>query len=428
MRVWIGLVFAIGAAAAAETWIDQYTQESAATNRACAAKDNAGCRDHLVRLVELLDGRADVVYRLAKAEALVGNTSAAVNGLVRFSKMGLPFADPDADPAFAPIRLDAEFPGIVARLKAAGKPVTSSRPFAVLPEKDLVAEDIAYDRGGDRFLVSSVRQGEILSIRRDGTAGVFLAKGQPDIWAVLALGVDDQRKYVWATTVAMPEWSGYQAADKGRSALLRFSLSSGALLKRYDLPRGTDHALGDLTLSPAGDVFVSDGYGEVYWIDHARDTLEVLVPKGTFRSPQTPALGAGGKTLFVPDYSRGIGIVNLVRGEARLLAHPPDLSLGGIDGLYLAGRTMIAVQNGTAPPRLIRMRLDAGLTRVESWEVLESNGKELGAPTHGVVVGREFYFIANSGWDRLADDGSVKPGVSFEAPTIRMLPVETRGR
>src|SRR6185369_16934696 len=107
---------------------------------------------------------------------------------------------------------------------------------------------------------------------------------------------------------------------------------------------------------------------------------------------------------------------------------PPDLSLGGIDGLYLAGRTMIAVQNGTAPPRLIRMRLDAGLAQVESWEVLESNGKELGAPTHGVVVGREFYFIANSGWDRLAEDGTVKPGAAFEAPTIRVLTLDARSR
>lgn len=151
MRLWAGLVLAVWAAAAAETWIDQYAQESAAASRACGARDNIGCRDHLVRLVELLDGRADVVYRLAKAEALLGNSSAAVNGLVRFSKMGLPFADPEADPAFAPISDKAEFPGILARLKSAGRPVTSSRPFAVLPEKDLVAEDIAYDRVGGRF-------------------------------------------------------------------------------------------------------------------------------------------------------------------------------------------------------------------------------------------------------------------------------------
>jgi hypothetical protein len=44
------------------------------------------------------------------------------------------------------------------------------------------------------------------------------------------------------------------------------------------------------------------------------------------------------------------------------------------------------------------------------------------------VVGREFYFIANSGWDRLAEDGTVKPGAAFEAPTIRVLTLDARSR
>jgi hypothetical protein len=118
--------------------------------------------------------------------------------------------------------------------------------------------------------------------------------------------------------------------------------------------------------------------------------------------------------LFVPDYSRGIGIVNLATKKCKLLAHPPDLSLGGIDGLYLAGRTMIAIQNGTAPERLIRMHLNAELTYVLGWETIEANWKGLGDPTHGVLVGSQFYFIANSGWD-------VKPGGTFETATIRAM-------
>jgi hypothetical protein len=123
----------------------------------------------------------------------------------------------------------------------------------------------------------------------------------------------------------------------------------------------------------------------------------------------------------VPDYSRGISVVDLATKQTKLLEHPKDLSLGGIDGLYLTGRTMTAVQNGTAPARLIRMSLDASLTRILRWETMEANWPGLGAPTHGVVVGKKFYFIANSGWDRMADDGKVKPGATFEAPTIRVV-------
>jgi hypothetical protein len=87
--------------------------------------------------------------------------------------------------------------------------------------------------------------------------------------------------------------------------------------------------------------------------------------------------------------------------------------------MYLRGRTLIAIQNGTVPERLIRMTLNPSLTRVVAWETLEANWTGLGEPTHGVVVGGEFYFIANSGWDRMAADGGLKPGAKFEPPTIR---------
>jgi len=34
----------------------------------------------------------------------------------------------------------------------------------------------------------------------------------------------------------------------------------------------------------------------------------------------------------------------------------------------------------------------------------------LGDPTHGVVLDGFFYYIANSGWDTLNDDGTLKAG------------------
>jgi sugar lactone lactonase YvrE len=419
-------IFSLAACGGDTSWIQQYAAESTAANQTCTAKDYAACRQHLNLLLELLDGRADIVYRLARVDAALGNRTAAMTGLTVFSKMKLPFADPNAEPAFADLRANSEFTDILSRLNAARQPVSSSRPLLTMPEKDLVTEDIAYDPSGDRFFVSSIRHGKILRVARDGTASEFLAEGAPDVWAVLALGVDAKHRFLWATTAAMPENLHFKAEDKGRSALLRFSLADGALLKRYDLPRDTEHALGDLTLSPAGDVFVSDGHGPVYWVSHDDDRLQTLVPAGTFRSPQTPALSANGRTLFVPDYSRGISAFDLPSKQSRLVAHPRELSLGGIDGLYLAGQTMIAVQNGTSPARIIRMRLDSSHTRIEGFEVLESNSPELGAPTHGVVVGDRFYFIANSGWDRLNDDGQVKPGSTFESPTIRELPVHAK--
>lgn len=418
------LLLCRSAALGAESpWMQQYAAESAAANQACGAKDYAECRRHTIRLLELLDGRADIVYRLARVEAMLENRAAALDGLTVFSRMKLPFAEPEKEPAFAGLRDSPGFAEILARISDARRPVSSSQPFLTLPERDLISEDIAFDPIDQRFYISSVRHGKILSLTKSGKAADFLAEGAPNIWAVLALGVDAKRRYLWATTVAMPENLRFQTEDRGRSALLRFSLRDGSLLKRYDLPRDSEHALGDLTVSPAGDVFVSDGHGPVYWVSRDNDRLQELIPPGTFRSPQTPALSRDGHTLYVPDYTRGISAVDLTTKQSNLLPHPRELSLAGIDGLYLAGRTMIAVQNGTSPARIISMQLDSSLRKIESFEVLESNSTGLGAPTHGIMVGRQFYFLADSGWDRMEDDGKVKPGAAFEFPTIRVLTI-----
>ena len=405
----------------ATSWIDEYAAESAAANKACAAKEYESCRQHLLRLKDVLDGRVDTIYRLAKVEAKLGHLPEALRLLELFAKAGLPFANPAGDADFAALRDGADFARITALLDAAKKPVTASKPFLTLAEKDLVAEDIAYDSLSKRFFVSSVRQGKILAIDKNGHAVDFLAQGQPDLWAILPLGVDAKRRYLWAATAAMPEGPGYSAAIEGRSALLKYSLDSAGLLKRYDLPTGK-HALGDMTVSPSGDVFVSDGTeGTVYWVDHTRDSMEILAPPGTFRSPQTPALSDDGRSLLVADYSRGISVIDLASKQTKLLKHPPELSLGGIDGLYLSGTTLIAIQNGTNPERIIRMKLDDALTNIVEWQTIEANWKGLGDPTHGVLVGHDFYFIANSGWDQLGDNGALKPGAAFTSPTIRKM-------
>ncbi len=411
---------------AGRPWPEEYVKEVEAANKSCGAKEYAACREHLLKLRDLVDGRADVIYKLATVEAAIGKPAAALEWLTVYAKSGLTFAKPESDPEFAPMRDNPEFKSLLTRIEGARQPVSSSHLFVTLPENDLIAEDIAYDPVGRRFYVSSVRHRKILCVDSAGRTGDFLPEGQPGIWALMALGIDPERRYLWASTMATPEALGYSAADEGRSALLKYSLASGKLLKRYDLPSDTKHALGDMTVSPAGDVFISDGNGPVYWVDHRQDTLKVLIGAGTFRSPQTPALTPDGRRLLVPDYSRGISLVDLASRQTRLLRHPAELSLGGIDGLYLAGQTMIAVQNGTEPERLIRMHLDSGLTSVLSWETLEANWPGLGDPTHGVVVDGQFYFVANSGWDQFGDNGKLKPGAAFSAPTIRGMPLNAK--
>jgi hypothetical protein len=349
--------------------------------------------------------------------------------LNRYAAMKLTREGVSEDEAFAGLRALPAFGAVADRLVANRQPVSRATLAWTLPEKDLVCDDIAFDPKTDTFFVGSVRHRKILAVTRAGVASELVGEGQDGLWSVLALAVDAPSRRLWVSTAAMPQAASRQAADAGRSALLRFDLGSTKLVKRYDLPPpapGEQQILGDLTIDGAGNVFVSEGVsGVVYTVPFEKDSLQALVPAGTFLSPQTPAATPDGKRLFVADYTLGIGIVDLRNRKTTWLPHPEDLALNGIDGLYLAGRSLLAVQNGTNPNRVVRLHLDRGLSRVTSWEVIESGSGQLGDPTHGIVVDGAFYFLGRAGWSRLDDDGALKNGKAFdEAPVVLRFPLQ----
>jgi hypothetical protein len=239
-----------------------------------------------------------------------------------------------------------------------------------------------------------------------GRAKVF-AKA-PDGWPMMALKVDSRRRLLWATEVALDGFIFSPPADWGRSAVVIYDLDAGKLLHRVEGPPHS--ALGDMTLTAAGDAIVADGdHGGVYRVGRVTRNIERL-DDGAFISPQTPVALADGRHLLVPDYLRGIGLLDLQTKQVTWLSTQGRYALSGIDGLYVFHHTLLATQNGTSPERVIRFAMDASLTRIEGESIIERSTPTLGDPTHGVVVGGRFYYIANSGWDSLDEHGNAQAG------------------
>lgn len=417
-RIAAGLVAAgLLAAAAPRCAVAQGDSTWQDHNRAAAvalrARDWPASRYHLLRLDTLLRGLPRVKLRLASVEARLGHAEAALRRLESYAAMGLT-ADLDADSALAPFRSQPGWAQVSARITRNAEPVRRADTVLVLPSRDMLAEDIAYDPRSRRFFVSSMRERRILAVDRDGGVQDFVASGEGGLWAAVDLGVDTRRRLLWVTTDALAFQVGYDSADAGRAAVIAYHLDTGRLVRRIDAPRDTAHFLGDLAVAPTGEVYVSDNATRaVYVVRSGADSLEVLVPPGVLANPQGPALSPDGRRLFVADYLRGIAAVDLASRRVEWLPQPPDVATNGIDGLYVAGRSLIGVQNGTAPERIVRFPVDAAFTRILGWEVLEQN-PQLDEPTHGVVVGDAFYFIANSGDDRargatVQDDPAARP-------------------
>jgi sugar lactone lactonase YvrE len=181
-----------------------------------------------------------------------------------------------------------------------------------------------------------------------------------------------------------------------------------------------------MTIAPDGDAFVSDSAGgRVYRLRAGTSALTPLDDDGQFISPQTPAVSPDGQVLIIPDYVRGLARIDLRSGSdgVEWIAGKSPVATSGVDGLYFAdATTLIAVQNGTQPERVVRLHLDRGCREVVSFDIIEQASDWLGDPTHGVVAGDRFYFIAKSGWEHMNDDGSVKQGETPRGSLMLVAP------
>ena len=394
-----------------------FPQERQAAADAFNKNDAQGYRDALVKLYQSFPENSRVLRNLAAAEAKLGNIQAGVALLQQYAAMGCTIDLQNA--GWAPIR---DLARSVPQLSDNARPATHGKRLFRMPDSDLVVEDIGYDPRSKLFILSSVRQAKIVTCEENGRCQDFFRISR-DIapGGVLAIWVDARHEVLWATTAGMEAVAGFRAEDDGRSSVLKFDLRTHKLLRRYEHQDGKKHAMGDMTVAANGDAFVSDGLsGDVFTIRHDADILQPLAPEGVFLSPQTPALSPDEKFLYVPDYSEGIAIIRLSDRHIEWLKSSVPVAHEGIDGLYLVSDHLIAVQNGTQPERIVSFHLKSA-NEIDRFEVLEANSPGLDDPTHGTVVGKDFYFIANSGWDRVGEKGTFKPRDPAE---VRRMPLK----
>jgi sugar lactone lactonase YvrE len=366
------------------------------------------------RQKDLLNGAPESLLEIARAQLQIGESDRAFDQLEQVAQMGQSEDLIAISSDFSALAKDSRWTRLQNAFAANRSLKSLARTAFPLSDPALLAEDVDYDPGTSRFFITSVREKKIITATGTGSSINFATA--PDNWPILAIKVDSQRSVVWATEVAMQGFSFAPKSDWGRSAVLCFDLKNGRLLRRTEGPHGS--ALGDMALAANGDVFVSDGDGGgVYRASHTSGELTRL-DDGDFISPQTPAIDPDGRHIFVPDYVRGIAVLELGTKKVRWLPMEGRFALNGIDGMYFEGGKLIAVQNGTSPERVVIFTLDAERRKITSEKIIERSTPTLGDPTHGVLVDGDFFYIANSGWDSIDDQGNMKPGAKLSVPRL----------
>ena len=401
------IVVAALAAVCSTAFADEYGDARA---RLVAAYEAEQFDDMVDAAQEALDARPEypgALFNLAFAQAHAEQPGASLATLKRLAAKGIDYGIADIE-AFAAVR---ELPGYgryAALMTALAEPVGTAEVAYRLDDGRFVPEGIAIDADGTLYL-GSIYRGYIIRV---GEKTEKLAYGLDfDHWSIYGMRLDGDT--LWYASSAVEQFDELDEADAGKNGLFAINLKTNEIEQRAILPETVGwQVLGDLAIDDDGRFYLSDQTdGVVYAYEPDKDEFDILVPKGTIRSPQG-LVPAGNNRLYVADYIGGLFLVDTESGRARQVTGPRNASLYGIDGMAGYGNTLIAIQNGIQPNRVVQLYLsDDGMT-VEKSRILAMNLEHFDEPNLGQVIGDTFYFIANSHWNRFDRDGNLPDGLA----------------
>jgi sugar lactone lactonase YvrE len=286
------------------------------------------------------------------------------------------------------------FQEIAATLHARVPLVQRAREaFTITGQRDVIPEGIAWDPVDNVIYVSSIARRKVLRIDRQGRATDFTTEGQDGLEGGLGIKVDADRRMLWVIGTSTPEIKGY-VPGSDRSALHAYDLRTGALVRKIEATPGL---LNDLTLLRDGSLFATDmGRGHVLRLAPGASMFEIWAEG--FRFPNGIAISEDERTLYVADFSAGITRFDELDPKKRAKIESKAL-LNGIDGLSFDRGALIGIQNSLGRPRVIRIDPATG-----DVAILESKNAKFEIPTTGVVIGKEYWFIANPGLRKKTHD------------------------
>jgi len=179
--------------------------------------------------------------------------------------------------------------------------------------------------------------------------------------------------------------------------VFKFRLSTGRLLNKFLLaPDNQPRTLSSIAVSKNGQVFAADGLRNIIYRFDA-GALKPMVENPKLTSIRGLAVSDDSKRLYFADYALGVFGVDLAAGSAFDLDYAADkLVLGGIDGLYWFDGTLVVIENGMSPKRVMRLKLDKDGRRIDAVMPIDVANAAFGIPTYGAIDGDGLYFIANS--------------------------------
>jgi sugar lactone lactonase YvrE len=346
------------------------------------------------------------LFNLAYSYALNQKYRDSLRVLHRLLDKGIDFGAAELDEFEAVRELDG-WTYYASQVEALYKPAGEAEVVATYPEADFIPEGIAIDANG-HLLIGSIRKGEVIKL----LASPIAVAERGDSWSVFGMRFHSDGS-LWFASAAVPQLLDV-GDESGKTGLFRIDVSSGELTKAVILPQyEPEQVLGDLIIADENTLYATDSLtGAIYRYFIDSNEFEALVERGKLRSPQGLVLDESGSYLYVADYNGGLYRVALQDGSFIKLDIADGVSDYGIDGLYRRGDELIAIQNGIRPHRVVALKLSENGLEITESRILASNLEQFDEPTLGVIHDDDFYFVANSHWNRFDQENELPNGLS----------------
>ena len=328
-------------------------------------------------------------YNLAAAFALNGKENEAITVLQKVVLMNHTTAF-ETDDDFKSIANSTAFQQVLALKKTQEQTISSSNKLVSLNEKELHPEGLEFLSKSNLWLSSSIRKRKIVSFdSKTGTCTDWFSDDQ--LYAVFSIKKDINEQFLWVVTAAIPEMERFSAVLEGKAAVLKIDIKTKKVVQRFEMEG--NHVFGDLYVTKTNEVYVSDSNKPIIYKIQNDVMTEWISLENEAYNLQGITMNTDESKLFVADYLKGISVISLKDKSHQWLSFPNGTIGKGIDGLCFYKSSLITVQNGVKPIRLVQFNLNEEQNTITGFRIIDHNRSEFNEPALATIVKNKLYFL-----------------------------------
>jgi hypothetical protein len=312
---------------------------------------------------------------------------------------------PSPPPPVPPASVQVPLPAPAARARKLPAPsVAEALRFSMPP---FALGGFAYDVVSGRFLFGDRLGHKLIVVGESSSQAVDLVRAESaGFHEVAAIEIDEKRGDLWVAS-----------ADAGAGTLHRLQLVSGRPLKAFPVPADREPVrFVDLAVTPAGSVLVLDTAGPQLFVLHPGETSLESSVRIAAVEPASVAAASDERTAYVA-HRDGVSRIDLRGRTATRVTAPKRISLKGFERIRWYRSALIAVtRDRDGSRRIVRLDLNASGTAVTQAAPLESS-LPAAAETSVTISGDDLLYLVAAPSD---SDTSPSSPAEFVAYRLRI--------